>query len=163
MKTRTTLLLCTKETKGELHELLIFMGRTNWGIKNLQRVKLLSLILPGSQFTSQSADKIKKILQRTQEVRLASHFNIIKNLKLKGCPLPLSLLKTPFETIGPILKRDQNGSIKLRSFEWNYYFFLRPYEIHLNVVAKEWENLSPQLVYVVEDKPVRFSSLLRAF
>ena len=163
LKARTTLLLCTKETKGELNEFLIFMGRTNWGIQNLQRAKWIALIFPGAKLASQSAEKLKKFLQSSQEARLIYHLKILRNLQLKGCPLPLMLLKTPFETNGPILKRNQNGSVKLRSLKWNYHFFVRPYEIHLSVLAREWEKISPQVEYVVEDKPVRFSSLLRAF
>ncbi len=163
LKNRTTLLLCTKEAKGELDELLTLMGRTNWAIKNVERVKLISMLFPGTQIASKSAEDIKRGIQWIQNIRMVSHLRKIASFKKKGCPLDPYLIQTPFEIRGATLKREQDGSIKLRRSKWTHHFILRPYVIHLNVKLKNWEASSPLLEIYAEDNREKFSSHLRAF
>jgi hypothetical protein len=163
LEARTKILLCAKETKGELNELLTLMGRTNWGIKNLHRIKIISILFPGAFSATQSAEKVKKGLQKIQNLRMMLHLKKISGLKLKGCPLDTGLVQTPFETDGLILRRNQEGGVRLRSAKWEHHLFLRFYKIQLMVVATEWEVLSPRLDFKFKDSPVRSSFLLRAF
>jgi hypothetical protein len=155
LKSRTTLLLCTKETKGELKGLIGFMGRANWGIKNLERVKLLSILFPTAGIATKSADEIKRGLQRMQDLRILYHFKTLSALHMKGCPLDPLLIQTPFEIVGNLLKRSPNGTVKMRSDKWEHHFFLRPYKIQLRVEPERWESPFPQIYFQAKDKPER--------
>lgn len=163
LRARSTLLLCTKEAKGELRDLLALMGRTNWGIKNLERAKLLAALFPGMGMASKSAEDVKKGLQLIQDAKMLSYLRTIGSLRVKGCPMDFLFIQTPFETAGPRLKRNQDGTIKIRSKQWGNRFFLRPYEIQLNVKVLTWETFSPHLQLLTEDRPAKLSFPLRAF
>jgi hypothetical protein len=163
LKQRSTLILCTKEAKGELRNLLTTMGQTNWGIKNLERVKLLAMLFPGMGMASKSAEDIKTGLKLFQDVKMLSFLKTIATLRVKGCPMDPRFLQTPFEMTGTRLKRNQDGTIKIRSTEWNHHFVLRPYQIQLKIKLVNWEAPSPRLQFLVEDRPEKLLSLLQAF
>lgn len=161
MQTRTRLFLCVKETKGEFNEFMKFMGQTNWGIKNLNRVSVITLFIPGLQGVSANADRAKKFLQYVQEGRGAFYLNTIKDLqKKKGCPIDPRMYLTPFQLGSRFFKRDGEGALMLRENTWNYYFLLKPYVLALEVDSASWERAKPRMIYKASEKGAKLSSLL---
>jgi hypothetical protein len=49
LQNRTKTFLCTKESIGEQQALIKFIGKTNWGIKNINKIKLIMMAFPGLQ------------------------------------------------------------------------------------------------------------------
>lgn len=160
LEKRTHLFLCVKETKGEFNEFMKFMGRTNWGIKNINRVSIIMLFIPGLQGAATNARKAKKYLVQTQEMRLASYMKSIHDIKRKGCPLDPRMLITPFKLGERLLKRDIEGALILREEKWTYYFLSKPYLLEMNVEPNAWENIHPKLKYVTKEKAAKLSSHL---
>ena len=160
LEKRTHLFLCVKETKGELHHLMKFMGRSNWGIKNLNRAALIMMFIPGGQGLSMNTQKLKKFIQRSQEVRLISYLASLKKLQSKKCALDPRMVKTPFKLGPELAQRDKEGALILREKKWSYGFFSKPYFINLKVEAANWEKITPKIHYISEEKMARLSSHL---
>src|SRR5690606_10842268 len=85
LEKRTHLYLCVKETKGEFHEFMKFMGRANWAIKNINRASLVMIFIPGLQKFALDAQKAKKYIQYVQNGRIVSYLKTLKDLKDKQC------------------------------------------------------------------------------
>lgn len=160
LEKRTKLFLCLKETKGEFVEFMKFMGRTNWGIKNTNRAKLIMLFIPGLQGASMEAEKLKKTLQYIQEGRFLLYLKTISRLKAKGCPLDPRLALTPFESGARLFNRDAEGAVKLKEKEWNYYFYTKPYFVELSFKSHQWEGIKPRMLFESKERPATFRSLL---
>lgn len=160
MEKRTNLFLCVKETKGEHHNFLKFMGQTNWGIKNINRVSIIMMFIPGLQGVAADAQKAKKYLQYTQEIRLVAYLKTLSKLKAKSCPLDPRMLLTPFKVGSRLLKRDADGAAELKEEKWTYYYLSKPYFLSLEVNASEFESVKPKIDYVAEEKMGTLSSLL---
>lgn len=160
LERRTHLYLCVKEAKGELHHFMQFMGRTNWGIKNLNRASLIMIFIPGMQKAALDAQKIKKYLKYAQNIRLISYLKTLKDLKQKSCPLDPRMLKTPFKLGAEIFDRDSEGAAQLRENEWTYYFLAKPYLVNLTVKGTSYERVNPKIKYISEEKGAKLSSLL---
>lgn len=160
LERRTHLFLCLKETKGELHDFMKFMGRSNWAIKNINRASLVMLFIPGLQGAAMDAQKAKKYLQYVQEGKVISYLNTLKNLKQKGCPLDPRMFITPFQIGTRLLVRDESGGARLREKKWTYIYISKPYFLSLNVHPSTWESVKPNIQYMAEEKGARLSSLL---
>lgn len=155
LEKRTTIFLCVKETKGEFHQFIKFMGRTNWGIKNINRVSLIMMFIPGLQGASMNAQKLKTTLKRAQDVRLISYLKTLRNLRTKSCPIDPRMLITPFRPA-----RDNDGALKLREKQWTYYYLLRPYALSLEINLQDYESIHPRIQYKTEEKGAILFSLL---
>jgi hypothetical protein len=160
LEKRTQLFLCVKKTKGELHQFLKMMGRTNWGIKNLNKASLIMLFIPGLQGASMSAKKIKTALQHIQEIRLLSYLKTLKDIQGQNCPLDPRMFITPYQLGAQLLKRDQDGAAILRSKEWTYGYLSKPYLITIKINASKLEKTNPKIHYLTEEKAEKLSSLL---
>jgi hypothetical protein len=160
LEKRTHLFLCVKETRGELHNFMKFMGRSNWAIKNINRASLVMLFIPGLQAVALDAQKAKKYLQYVQEAMLVSYLKTLKDLKDKRCPLDPRMFITPFKLGSRLLKRDSEGAAILKEEKWNYYYFSKPYLISLEVKPGTWEKVWPEIKYQAEEKAGKLSSLL---
>jgi hypothetical protein len=160
LEKRTELFICTKEAKGELNLYLKFMGRTNWGIKNIKKIALIMMFIPGLQGVAANAEKAKKYLQLVQELKHVSYLKTLGSLKAKGCALDPRMYISPF-IIGPrFFKRDFHGALKLKETKWTYYYFSKPYLLSLEVNASSWESFHPKLNYIAGEKGAKLSSLL---
>ncbi len=155
LRRRTQIFLCVKEAKGELNRYLEFMGRTNWGIRNLNRAALLLALIPGLQLKALSADRVRKTLKVLQRARQVSYLKTLAGLKGKGCPLDPRMFLTPFRQ-----NRDAEGALILRSHRWTYVFFQKPYSLSLAVDAAAMDALDPRLGYRSSEKGAKLSSLL---
>ncbi|WPU64236.1 hypothetical protein [Peredibacter starrii] len=155
LEQRSHLFLCVKETKGEFNEFMIFMGRTNWGIKNINRASLIMMFIPGLQGAAMDAQKLKKYLVYAQNVRLISYLKTLKDLKGKNCPLDPRMFITPFKT-----KRDSEEALVLREEKWTYYFLRRPYVLSLTTSSQGFESVNPKLKFLMEEKGAMLSSHL---
>lgn len=160
LEKRTKLYLCVKETKGEHHEFLEFMGRTNWGIKNINRLALIMLFIPGLQGVAANADRAKEVLKSLQTLRLISYLKTLSSLRNKGCPLDPRMFMTPYKLGGSIFQRDVEGAAILKEKEWTYYYFSKPYLLNLKVNARGLEATKPRIEYLAEEKGGKLSSLL---
>lgn len=159
LQKRTHLFLCAKETKGELQNFLTFMGRTNWGIKNTKRAALLAAFIPGLQGLTLKAHKLKKFLQRAQDLRALSFLKSMHSLEKRKCPLDPRIFKTPFRLGTNFLLRDSEGAVELREVKWSYLFYSSPYLLQLQIKAEGWEKLKPNVGFESLEKGATLSSL----
>lgn len=159
LEKRTQLFLCVKETKGEFHHFMKFMGRTNWGIKNINRVGLIMMFIPGLQGASMESEKLKKYLQYAQEARLVSYLKTLNDLRSKSCPLDPRMFITPFKLGTRLFQRNAEGAVVLREEEWTYYFLSKPYLLQIKTNLKNWERVKPKMEYQVEEKAAKLSFL----
>jgi hypothetical protein len=155
LQKRTELFLCTKEMKGELNRHLIFMGKMNWALKNLDRLKWVALFIPGLQGASLNAERAKFLIMRWQDIRLALYLKSLGTIKGRGCPLDLRVFKTPF-LLGPRgLMRNMNGTTRLRSSSWTYYNINLPYSLALTIKVADLERIKPLLKYQTREIRVK--------
>ena len=159
LEKRSKLFLCAKETKEELHLYLKLMGRTNWSIENLNRVKIITLIIPGTQGVALNAERLKKMLIMLQNSSLLHYFKRLNNLKKQGCPLDPQMIKTPFKLSLNLLERNKNDAAILRSESWNYYFWLNPYLLKLKISAKDYNSPTPKITFQTAEKEAKYFSL----
>jgi hypothetical protein len=160
LETRTHLFLCVKETKGELHNYMKFMGRTNWAIKNINRASLIMMFIPGAQGAAMDAQKLKRYIQYTQKVRTFSYLKTLNGLRSKNCSLDPRMFITPFKLGSRLLERDGDGAAILREKEWTYGYFANPYFLTLKINATGWESIKPNIQYIADEKLAKLSSLL---
>lgn len=159
MTSRSKLFLCAKETRGEMERYLIFMGRTNWGIKNAKRASLIMAFIPGLQGGALQADKVKKILMSAQNVTRVAYLKKLNELREKGCPIDPRLLITPFEMSLTDYVRDINDRAKIRERKWSYYLLKKPYLLELSFDATRYERINPRIKVIASEKGAKFSSL----
>jgi hypothetical protein len=159
LEKRTHLYLCAKETKGEFMLYLILMGRTNWAIKNLNRLKLITMIIPGLQGVSGNADRARRILQGYQNYKLISHLNTLRRMKQKGCFLDPQLFITPFMLNAVGYQRDNEGAALLRKTKWTYYYLQKPYLLTHEVDLQSFQRPKPKIVSTTKESTATFSSL----
>ena len=160
LKKRTDLFLCVKETKGEINQYLKFMGRTNWGIKNINRASMIMVFIPGLQGAAMDAQKAKKYIQYAQEARTISYLKTLTDIKKKQCFLDPRMFLTPFALGSRLLKRDAEGAAIIREAQWEYYFFSKPYLLSLKIQTKDLERIKPRPLYTTEEKGEKLSFLL---
>jgi hypothetical protein len=159
IQNRTKLFLCTKETKGEIDLYLKFMGRTNWGLKNITKASLLMIFIPGLQGAALSTPKIKRIIKQAQNIRLLLYLKTLGELKKKGCPLDPRMAMTPFKLSVTGHERDLDETVIMRNKEWKYHFTKGSYFLQLTISEKDLESLFPKIEYKVEEKLEKFSFL----
>ncbi len=160
LQKRTHLFLCVKETKGEFHDYMKFMGRTNWAIKNINKASLIMMFIPGLQGVAADAQKAKKYLQYVQEARLVLYLKKLADLRGRKCSTDPRMFLTPFKLGSRLLKRDAHGAAELREEKWTYYYLSKPYLLQIEINASGFESLKPKLTYKSEEKAARLSSLL---
>jgi hypothetical protein len=151
LKKRTQIFLCAKETKGELHQYLKLMGRSNWALKNLKIAKLAMLFIPGLQAASLSAEKTRKLIIVYQNLQLAIYLKRLAKITRQGCKFDPRMFTTPFHLSLEGYARNPDGSAKMRSEKWTYYFINVPYVLTLKVDAQELEKLEPKINYQAQD------------
>lgn len=159
LEKRTHLYLCAKETKGELMLYLTLMGRTNWAIKNLNRIKLITMIIPGLQGVSGNADKARRVLQSYQNYKLLSYMNTLRVLKGKGCFLDPQLFITPFMLNAVGYQRDNEGAALIRKTKWTYFYLEKPYLLSHEIDLGGFQSLKPKITSVTKEKAAVLSSL----
>ncbi len=160
LKKRTELFLCVKETKGELHSYMKFMGRTNWVLINTTRAQLVALFIPGLQGAAVNADKLKRIVKAAQNTSLVLYYKKLAELKSRGCPLDPRMVLTPFEVSGKGYKRGLDDRALIRSEKWTYIFLSKPYLLTLEIQSRGYEAINPRIKYIAEEKGAKLSSLL---
>lgn len=160
LERRTHLFLCVKETKGELHQYMKFMGRTNWAIKNINKASLIMLFIPGLQGVAADAQKAKKYLQYVQEGRTISYLKTLTSLRGRKCSTDPRMFLTPFKLGSRLLKRDAHGAAELREEKWTYYFLSKPYLLQINIEASGFESIKPAVNYITSERGAKLSSLL---
>ena len=159
LQKRNELFLCVKESKGELNKYLKFMGRTNWGIKNVRRASLIMAFIPGLQGGALQAEKVKKILIQIQNLSLIPYLKKIKDLKAQGCPIDPRMLITPFEINPKGYARDSMDAARLRNKRWSYYFVSLPYALKLEVDSNQLEAIGPRIFFQASESAEKLSSL----
>jgi len=157
LRHRANLILCVKESKGELHQFLKFMGKTNWAIHEANKVKWISLVIPGLQGLSGGAEKVKSALKVAQETNRLFY---LKNLALlqSHCPIDPRMFQTPFELIPSGLKRHLDGTAKLRSNHWTYRYFHKSGLITLEIKNIKLQTIRPNLNYRLLESKVKLPS-----
>ena len=138
---------------------LILMGRTNWAIKNLNRIKLITMIIPGLQGVSGNADKARRLLQSYQNYKLLSYMNTLRVLKGKRCFLDPQLFITPFMLNAVGYQRDNEGAALLRKTKWTYFYLEKPYLLTHEIDLEEFQRLKPKIKSVTKEKAAAPSSL----
>ncbi len=161
MKKRTNLILCVKETKGELDRYFVTMGRLNWVLKNIRLAQAAAIFFPPIAPYVLYAEKLRRVTKGLQATALIPYFAKIIELKKRGCPLDPRLAINPF-VLGKDFgfQRTSLGAAKLRSKKWTYYFYDKPYALSLTIDATRMESLWPKIIYRAEEKMGTLSSLL---
>lgn len=154
LERRTHLMLCVKETKGELHGFIKIMGQTNWALKNITKIQIISLFIPGLQAIAGNANNVKRAIKVYQKLQLLLYLKKMAELKQKSCPIDPKLLLSPFQLNLLDFKRGLSGVALIRSNEWTYYFLHKPYVLGLTVHAQGFESMRPQIRYTVKESAV---------
>lgn len=163
LEKRTELFLCMKETEGELTRYMKFMGRTNWALKNIEKVKLIALFVPGLQGVAADAEKAKKLLKYMQKAALVPYLKKLVALRSRGCPLDPRMVKTPFVLSGSGYARAWDDTAKLRSKKWTHHYVSLPYAISIDWNASGFESVRPVLNRRSSEKGARLLSILSSY
>jgi hypothetical protein len=157
LQKRTSLFTCVKETKGEIHRYLKFMGRTNWALKNTSSAQLITVFIPGLQGAALSAEKVKKAIKQLQTGALLNYYVQLQRLKIKGCPLDPRMLQSPFTIKAMKYQRDTSERTILRSSSWTYLYSSGPYLLTLKINAEKYNAMNPQIYFEAREKVARLS------
>ncbi len=163
LEKRTELFLCTKETEGEIHQYMIFMGRTNWALKNLQRARIIMALIPGLQGAAASSEKLKRALIVYQNLGLIPFMKKITELKTRGCPMDPRIFITPFQIGGNIYRRGLDDTAVLRSSKWTYQYVSFPYSLSIDWDASDFEAINPRLKRISRENAAKLSSILSSY
>ncbi len=157
LQKRTNLFVCVKETKGEIHRYLKFMGKTNWALKNTSSAQVIAAFIPGFQGAALSAEKVKKAIKHLQTGALLNYHVQLQRLKIKGCPLDPRMLQSPFSLKAMKYQRDLSERTILRNSSWTYLYSSGPYLLTLKINAEKFDSMSPQIYYEAREKVERLS------
>ena len=155
LQKRSKIILCTKEMKGEIKNLLIFTGRANWAIKNINRAEIIMTIFPDLRVGKIGAKGLKKSIKVMQNLKVISFLKFVTLSNQKGCPFNMAMFKTPFKRRGISLKRNINGGLILRKKTWKYHLRLSPYNIKMTIKTRNWESLFPKVDFYFQEKKER--------
>ncbi len=144
LKQKIKLDLCTKEALGMSENYMADMSRLNWGIDNATKVQVITAVIPGLQGVSMKVSKVKKAIQELQKVRTVSFLINVSRLKLKGCPTPHTLYKTPFKYNNLQFIRNKKGVALMRERSWNLKFSVGQYSLRTLYHLPELKTLSPK-------------------
>ena len=163
LEKRTHLFLCVKETEGEMIRYMKFMGRTNWAIRHLDKVKYLVILFPPLAGVAGNSEKAKKLLTLMQKTTLVPYMKKLSGLKARGCPIDPRLLQTPFVLSGSGYARGWDDTAKLRKEKWTYHYVSLPYAVSVDWDASRYESLRPRLVRISSEKTAKLSSILSSY
>ena len=163
LEKRTELFLCTKETEGEIHQYMKFMGRTNLALRNVQVAKFILIFIPGLQGHALAADKLKKLLVTLQNAELILYLKKMAELKTRGCPMDPRILITPFKLNATGYQRSIDKTAILRSSRWNYQYVSFPYAISVDWDARGFEAIMPILKRASKENAAKLSSILSSY
>lgn len=152
LQSRAALFLCAKEFKGELETFLFHIGRTNWTIKNLDRISKISFFIPGLQGASFKSAKAKKIISLYQNSLLISYLKKLGDLKQRSCPIGIEFFKTPYHINLNGFVRDNLGGALLRNSHLSYSLSLGGSTLKLKSDLSHLEALSPRIQFESSEK-----------
>lgn len=159
MERRTELFLCTKEFKGELTRHLTHMGRANWGLKNLLKIQVIAIFIPGLQEVALVAPEIRKFLKAWQTLQLTMFRAKLLSLKKRGCPLDPRAFLTPYKNNGLTHQRDFDDTAIPRSQKWSYHVVQVPWMLTLEVGIHNVEAIMPRIRFQVTERAAKLSSM----
>jgi len=145
LKQRTNLILCLKEFKGEQNQFIEFISKTNFGLKNISRAKLIAAIIPGLQLSSMKAETLKRVIQKGQDLRLISYLNKMAQLKRQSCPIPFNFRQPPFDFNLRGFKRNHEGIVITRKHQWKHFFQQNPYVISMSCQMRKIDDVAPKI------------------
>lgn len=119
LKTELSEYLCIKEYNGVLQSYVSFMQKSNWAIKNIDRIDKVLWPFPSLKLASGATKSIEVALKRMQEVKTISVLQKFVTLKRKNCPISPNALIPPYN----VVKRSPNGEARLRRKKWQLIFF----------------------------------------
>lgn len=118
LRARGELMLCLKETKGELHQFIIKTEKINWAISHIDKAKYLILI-PGLAAVAANTERAKELIQQYQNLTLAQYLLSVSKLHQRCRQGPQSLM-TPYQISVTGFKRHFNGTT-MRRKKWSTY------------------------------------------
>jgi len=141
LKKRTNILLCSKIAIQEVIRHVHFISKTNWAIKNAQKIKTVSLLIPGLQGVSLKTENIQIYLKTLQEFEYLRHLENLKKIKHKRCEMTSKTFLTPFKHDLSLYQRDQQQTILQRSSSWEYIFANNPFSIKFILELRDVSQL----------------------
>lgn len=115
------ILLCAKESNGQLKEFFDQIETSNKVLKALTVTEYSSTAIPiYGVVASKSAAQAKKVIKGVQIGFLISYLNNLRLLAQKECYLTPLAYRTPFELQLTGFKRNQFDEAKRRGDTWNY-------------------------------------------
>lgn len=157
LKARGELMLCLKESKGELHQFITHIEKINLAIVYLDKGKYLILI-PGLAAVATNTERAKKIIQKYQDLKLGQHLIQMTRLH-KRCPQAPQTFLTPYQIGALGFKRHFNGTTIWRK-KWSTYTRGRKEVASIFIKEKNTMRLKPKITYQFSIKKANAWSLL---
>ena len=107
-------IICVKSFHQETKNLITFVHRVNQIIIAKNIIQLAGLLFPQTWVSQPTIARVKKLLQLSQNARVALYYKEILTRFRNGCRLSLKSLLTPFKLKGLSLQRDYRGVTLLR-------------------------------------------------
>lgn len=158
IKERGELMLCLKETKGELHQFILLTEKLNWAIKHIDKAKYL-VFIPGLQAVAANAEKAKNLIQKYQDLSLAHYLIKLTQLQ-RRCRLAPNAYKTPYLITVRGFKRHFDGTTFWRMEQWNTKIFGKYEYAQITISSKKGSLKNPEIKYQYSINKVSVLSLL---
>lgn len=160
IKARGELMLCLKETKGELHQFIVSVEKLNWAINHIDKAKYL-IFIPGLQGVAVNAEKAKKLIQRYQDFTLGQYLLKLAGLQ-KRCRLSAHAFMTPYQISPKGFKRQFDGTTQWRRDKWNTHILGQLELAQIEIKSKKINRLNPEINYLYSIKKANVWSRLQS-
>jgi len=157
MKARGELMLCLKETKGELHLFMTHIEKTNWAIKHIDKAKYL-IFIPGLQAAAANTERAKELIKKYQDFTLARYLLKLSLLQ-KRCRQSPQSFKTPYEISMKGFRRKFNGTTIWRN-KWKTQIIGKFEVAQIQIKEKKASRMKPEFQYSYSIKEGNAWSLL---
>lgn len=157
MKARGELMLCLKETKGELHQFMIHIEKTNWAIKHIDKAKYL-IFIPGLQAVAANTERAKELIKKYQNLTLARYLFKLSLLHKRCRQSPQSFM-TPYQVGRGGFSRKFNGTTIWRN-KWRTQVIGKFEVAQIQIKEKKVARMRPDFQYTYSIKEGNAWSLL---
>lgn len=135
--------ICIKEMLKDKSTLINEIETLNTLISLTYKSEIITLFIPGLQFISGKAHKVRKALEIYQDYKFASKMKNSLLINKRHCPNSPSQFKTPYKHKVLALKRDKHRMAKLHSNKWTEVWkgINTIYQIKVEVKGKDTSYL----------------------
>ncbi len=150
-------MLCLKEAKGELHQFIFHIEKTNWAIKHIDKAKYL-IFVPGLQAVAANTERAKELIKKYQDITLARYLFKLSRLQKRCRQSPQSFM-TPYEISMKGFRRKFNGITIWRN-KWRMQIIGKFEVAQVQIKEKKVSRMKPEFQYSYSIKEGNAWSLL---